>query len=289
MQALIAPGTHLPALDPGQPHHKAATDAPQDYPKRKLGPDAPISWDIAFPDYSPTAYTSPKILKQPDYADPPIAAGPFTSFETLREDAQGLPLNPRGRTGITERGVLGKWGANFAADPVVTRTNPATGQLEMIAIQRGDNGQWAIPGGMVDKGEPVSTTLARELSEEALGKESVDSDKADELEMWFRGKFEAAHRVYAGYSDDRRNTDNAWMETQVFHIHLTDPEVGRLKLHASDDAAAVRWMPLTSESLEHLYSNHGSFVLQAVSDWQRNTGVTVGADGKVTPSCTVLP
>lgn len=33
----------------------------------------------------------------------------------------GYPLNPMGRTGISGRGVLGRWGPNHAADPVVTR------------------------------------------------------------------------------------------------------------------------------------------------------------------------
>jgi ADP-ribose pyrophosphatase len=31
------------------------------------------------------------------------------------------PLNPSGRTGISSRGQLGKWGPNHAADPIVTR------------------------------------------------------------------------------------------------------------------------------------------------------------------------
>lgn len=33
----------------------------------------------------------------------------------------GYPLNPVGRTGMSGRGVLGRWGPNHAADPVVTR------------------------------------------------------------------------------------------------------------------------------------------------------------------------
>ena len=32
-----------------------------------------------------------------------------------------VPVNPVGRTGISGRGLLGKWGPNHAADPVVTR------------------------------------------------------------------------------------------------------------------------------------------------------------------------
>lgn len=38
----------------------------------------------------------------------------------------------------------------------------------MVTIQRHDNKKWAIPGGMVDPGEKVSTTLKREFMEEAL-------------------------------------------------------------------------------------------------------------------------
>lgn len=38
----------------------------------------------------------------------------------------------------------------------------------MVAIERHDNKMWAIPGGMVDPGELVSTTLKREFMEEAL-------------------------------------------------------------------------------------------------------------------------
>jgi hypothetical protein len=33
-----------------------------------------------------------------------------------------LPLNPRGRTGLQGRGVLGRFGPNHAVDPVVTRS-----------------------------------------------------------------------------------------------------------------------------------------------------------------------
>lgn len=29
--------------------------------------------------------------------------------------------NPTGRTGLTGRGLLGRWGPNHAADPIVTR------------------------------------------------------------------------------------------------------------------------------------------------------------------------
>ena len=75
------------------------------------------------------------------------------------DEATGAPLNPLGRTGLTGRGLLGKWGPNHAADPIVTRFHPQTGQLQMVAIKRKDTGDWAIPGGMVDAGEKVPTAV----------------------------------------------------------------------------------------------------------------------------------
>ena len=54
------------------------------------------------------------------------------------------------------RGLLGKWGPNHAADPIVTRwKRDSAGNkiltdgkplLEFVAIKRKDTGEWAIPG-----------------------------------------------------------------------------------------------------------------------------------------------
>ena len=85
------------------------------------------------------------------------------------------PLNPVGRTGMAGRGLLGKWGPNHAADPIVTRFDPSDPRvLQMVAIKRKDTGQWAIPGGMVDPPECVSQTLRREFEEEAGNFEADD-------------------------------------------------------------------------------------------------------------------
>ena len=59
-----------------------------------------------------------------------------------------MPLNPRGRTGLSGRGLLGKFGPNHAADTVVTRwavdaetgercVSPSGGPvMEFVAITR---------------------------------------------------------------------------------------------------------------------------------------------------------
>lgn len=60
-----------------------------------------------------------------------------------------------GRTGVIGRGLLGRFGPNHAADPVVTRWKRRGNDIciengrpimEFIAIQRRDNKEWAIPG-----------------------------------------------------------------------------------------------------------------------------------------------
>lgn len=44
-----------------------------------------------------------------------------TTFHGEYEIRDKYPLNVAGRTGIIGRGLLGRWGVNHAADPVVTR------------------------------------------------------------------------------------------------------------------------------------------------------------------------
>ena len=70
-------------------------------------------------------------------------------------------MNVRGRTGLTGRGVLGRYGPNHAADPIVTRwkTHPEGGivhdevssrpVLQFVSIQRRDTSEWALPGGKI--------------------------------------------------------------------------------------------------------------------------------------------
>lgn len=238
---------------------------PDGYPRRIKVSDELVEWDADYPDYDPAYYVAPEVLendrtiKSGGWADPEdiaaVGALPKESFEGLmRFDAMGRPLNPRGRTGIAGRGLLGKWGPNYAADPIVTRLNAQFGDVEMLAIQRRDNGQWAIPGGMVDAGEEVSRTLARELSEET----GVSLDMS-------RGRL-----IYRGYVDDPRNTDNAWIETTVRHLHLDTAEAANLEPQAGSDARTVNWLPLTERSLQKLYAGHGYFVVSALAQLLRD-------------------
>lgn len=108
--------------------------APADV-KRFAVEDSKVAWSVEFPEYTPTEYTAAPVAAKPVWADPDIKSDKSVqlkwheidgktdrrSFEGKYDIVDGLPRNPRGRTGMVGRGLLGKWGPNHAADPVVTR------------------------------------------------------------------------------------------------------------------------------------------------------------------------
>ncbi|KAM3598841.1 uncharacterized protein V6R79_023208 [Siganus canaliculatus] len=251
--------------------------------KRFPVPDDKVDWSQNWPQYTPVNYTDPSVLKKPAWADPEIGSfSPHfnkvdglvdrTSFEGTYKEEKGTPLNPRGRTGVTGRGLLGRWGPNHAADPIVTRwkidakrvkiLHPVSKRpvLQFVSIKRKDCGEWAIPGGMVDPGEQVSRTLQREFSEEALNSLAAPStEKTKILERITKLFKSSGFQVFKGYVDDPRNTDNAWMETVAVNFHDdTGNSVSELPLQAGDDAGQVQWVDVDSSFA--LYASHSHFL-----------------------------
>ncbi|XP_054028610.1 ADP-ribose pyrophosphatase, mitochondrial [Dryobates pubescens] len=273
------------------PHSKALTSPyPGSQVRRSPVPRAKVGWQTEWEDYRPVEYTAGAVLAGPSWADPQIDEEGFApkfnqrDGEVDRQSLHGLylvengrPRNPAGRTGLTGRGLLGRWGPNHAADPVVTRwkrdgsgqkvAHPVSGKhiLQFIAIKRKDCGEWALPGGMVDPGEKISATLKREFGEEALNALQKSPEEKAELEQQLQKLFSQEHFVvYRGYVDDPRNTDNAWMETEAVNYHdETGESMEKLPLEAGDDAGLVQWVDI-SEELQ-LYASHSHF-LQLVSE-----------------------
>ncbi|KAF5399657.1 hypothetical protein PHET_07055 [Paragonimus heterotremus] len=271
-------------------------------------PDDKVEWSTPWNAYKPIVFTHPKVHGQ-IWADPDLLTsqvplhfnqidGKIDRTSVLgpyQLDDKGLPLNPCGRTGITGRGALGRWGPNHAADPIVTRWKiDATGQrvidpvskkyvLQFVAIERGDCGEWALPGGspyflctrpfalthcctsdtfsagMVDAGEKCTDALKREFSEEALNSKEATPEQLEKLRKLVEEFFATGTQVYSGYVDDPRNTDNAWMETVAVNFHdETADRIARFNLQAGDDAKKVCWMDVSSDI--KLYASHRDFL-----------------------------
>lgn len=241
-------------------------------------PGEKVAWDVHFPDYAPIYYDASVLAGKP-WADPEMTEklnfncldGPVdrrSHNKPYEINKDRYPVNSLGRTGIKGRGLLGRWGPNHAADPIVSRwkrtlageivgdavSNKAI--LQICIIRRRDCGEFALPGGMVDAGEQISQTLKREFNEEAL---NSDNSKASQqiLDSFFAAT--NGHVVYKGYVDDPRNTDNAWMETVAVHYHDDSGEqVGRFNLCAGDDAAHVQWMDINKDI--QFYASHRTFI-----------------------------
>lgn len=247
--------------------------------KRFSVPDEKVQWGEKWEEYSPVNFTA-TFIKHQEWADPDIGDANFApkwnvvdgkinrqSYDGVYEIVDGFPLNIFGRTGLTGRGVLGRWGPNHAADPIVTRWKRDKSKeiikddtsslpiLQFVAIKRRDSGEWAIPGGMVDPGEVVTSTLKREFLEEALNVLEKTELEKEAVSNQLKDFFSKGNEVYKGYVDDPRNTDNAWMETVAMHFHDDSGEsVGSMKFCAGDDAVGVQWLDLDKQL--SLYASH---------------------------------
>ena len=168
---------------------------------------------------------------------------------------------------MTGRGLLGKYGVNQAADPIVTRFNPVNGNLQMVTIRRRDTGEFAIPGGMTE-GDTVPSTMKKEFKEEALRYESNKKLSVNIIERLDKLFDQGGELIYKGYVDDPHNTDCAWMETQCHHIHIKDPELAKsLPLLGGDDATHAKWMDIAETDL-NLYASHEDWVKKVVRKMQ---------------------
>eukprot|EP00041_Stephanoeca_diplocostata_P027858 m.776020 g.776020 ORF g.776020 m.776020 type:complete len:345 (-) comp23261_c0_seq6:2762-3796(-) len=235
-------------------------------PERQETVSSQVNWKVKHDGYYPEVYTAPAVLAGPVWADKAdVSHVAFNAYDTGacidRKSYEGdypctpenMPLNPRGRTGLAGRGLLGRYGPNHAADPVLTRWRRNEGGerefndigepiLEFVAIKRKDTGDWAIPGGMVDAGENVSYTLKREFGEEAMDSMAMSQPERKKLMQELDKVFKDGIPVYKGYVDDIRNTDNAWMETTCVNFHdETGTVFSKFKLKSGDDAGDVAW------------------------------------------------
>lgn len=257
------------------PRSRLVASHPDYPPPGQVDPDK-VRWTVPWNDYSPREFTHRKVHQKfaeekdsKKCAVDPIAVpsvlvlrSRLSYHQPLRFDRKThRPLNPNGRTGISGRGTLPRWGPNQASDLAITRQNKLTEDIELILIQRRDTGQWAIPGGKLDSDESAIDAAAREFAQEAAGGQMDSVPILKEL-------LKDSSIVYQGIVTDPRNTDNAWMETSVFHVHVPPHDaqkamlLAKLTLKADDDALDVSWVSLNELSLDHreIFPPHKKFL-----------------------------
>ena len=197
------------------------------------------SWETDWPEYDPPDYTSPyvyhygrgsrgkgfKWAHDPDITKCSIST---SSHEHPWENEAhagpcSRPINPLGRVGVRGRGLLGKWGPNLAIDQVVTRWKRNENQiqverrgkpiLEVVLCKRVDTGEWAFPGGFQGMDDGVNPLIRKVFG---LEPDTIqDNEDLQEVEAILK----SSKLFYQGLTCDPRDTDNAWVESRVMHVH----------------------------------------------------------------------
>ncbi|KAK6180329.1 hypothetical protein SNE40_012504 [Patella caerulea] len=260
--------------------------------------DEEVLWAIKVPFYNPPKYTNPKILANTKpYADTvdllevSLEESQKFQFNAYDENFKcdrrslcghdyevkdGVPLNPRGRTGLIGRGDLGRWGPNYTIDCVVSRwKKDEDGQvdeedgrplLEFIAIRRSDSSkQWAIPGGFPIEGfaSPqidMYDSLIKVFADEALGYLTKSVEEKKTIEELLHRLAAKGQVIFEGYADDRRNTDNAWTESRLINFHDDDGSiVDNLRIMAGDKSVDMAAWIVPKSSIP-FWGNHADFL-----------------------------
>jgi len=255
---------------------KQQTLAPACYPAR-FPCNNPNDWND--PGYNPREYNNPVLTTEPipKWADPEendlrvmesriTYSGPTDGNvgreTTLRDhgvynSSRTKFLNPKGKTGIVGRGLLGKWGPNHAADVIVTRDAIDGNGFEVLLVTKhtGDGVSClAFPAGMVEAGHDVPATLYKELTEEAVRDSKQVQRLFNECKLGV---------VYRGFVDDYRNTDHAWMETTAAHFHADDSVDLELCVSDTNEIAKVAWYKI--DDVHTMYASHIDWLGYAAS------------------------
>ncbi|CAH3020103.1 unnamed protein product, partial [Porites evermanni] len=167
--------------------------------------------------------------------------------------------NPVGRTGITGRGLFGRWGPNHSAYLIITRSwkmdaNKTIVQkkgkkvLEFVALKSRTFGAFKKPvkSGLSEANNFIENNLCktaiRDFTYCLLSQGMIEAGDSvsrtlikslrertipclkptiaeGTLETRLRKIIQTSKEVYKGYLDDPRNTDNAWMETVTMNFH----------------------------------------------------------------------
>ncbi|XP_055944946.1 transient receptor potential cation channel subfamily M member 7-like isoform X2 [Argiope bruennichi] len=158
---------------------------------------------------------------------------------TYRLDLDDLPRNPMGRTGLRGKGALPRWGPNHNVFAVITKFQRRTSKgsehsllgtadlLEFVETFYWTKKEISLPGGFAwseNRYQVIQSVFK-------MADESPTWVTADDMIQFFKQHATAStgsepsekdfksEKIYCGYMDDQLNTDQAWKEVELWHIH----------------------------------------------------------------------
>jgi ADP-ribose pyrophosphatase len=250
-------------------HLRIRSERPASYPERQRISIDEAPWSLDCADYAPPYYVDEAVLAADatsqggGWADPEDVSklGDSLTERAKAHDDSGRPLNPRGRTGIAGRGLLGRWGPNEAIAALVTRENIDSGGTEVLLGRKVGQHSLSVPKGFRLAGEEMDSALLRVLEEDSGWRPSSVGGEV----------------VLKGYSYDPRQTDHAWVELEARHIQVDGPDAPAL-FRPGQQFEDMAWVPMNEESLGKLVPAHAP-ILQAAMAKLGDRTATLSAQG----------
>ncbi|WP_411889288.1 NUDIX domain-containing protein [Yoonia sp. SDW83-1] len=168
------------------------------------------------------------------------------AVSTVRDEGSFV-LDYRERTAKAEE-VFGYPIPVNTADAVVVQSS------HILMVERKmqpGKGQWALPGGHIDRGEQALDAAIRELYEEA----GLDMPKGA-----MRGRLRE-RRVF----DHPERSEKGWVRTEAFVFELQD-KAKLEKIKSGSDASAARWVPITEITPDNIFEDHFDIIQALVPD-----------------------
>jgi ADP-ribose pyrophosphatase len=237
-------------------HLKIRAERPGSYPPRQRISIDESPWLLDCQNYDPPYHVDVSVLASDRITHPGGWADP-EDFDLVgmepditaakHNDDQGRPLNPRGRTGIAGRGLLGRWGPNHSVAAMVFRRHKNSEELDILLGGKEESRDLDLPKGFILPDENYQAAMARVLEGEA---------------GWHPN--EEGEVVFEGYTYDPRQTDHAWVESHAFLFQAeADATPGTFEPGSEFDE--IRWWPLNAETVNRIPSGQVRFVREGVS------------------------
>ncbi len=237
-------------------HLRIRAERPLSYPPRQRISIDEAPWMLDCAEYDPPYYVAPEVLENDRCAKPGGWADPekidlegqeWNAGSSKYKADDGRPLNPRGRTGIAGRGLLGRWGANAAVAATIVRTHSESGFIEILLGGKEDRLDLSLPKGFVLPDESSEDAVSRVLERECAWRpDSVEGTP-----------------VFDGYTFDPRQTDHAWVESRSFlFVAAADDVPGRFEPGGEFDE--IKWWPLDAKTVNRVPSGQARMIRESL-------------------------
>ncbi len=238
--ALHSVKTLVLALATDEFNLRIRSERPPSYPPRQLISIDDAPWSTECPGYAPPYHVDPIVLANDRRQLPGGWADP-------EDPARTDPRNPRGRTGLAGRGLLGRWGPNPSVAAVVMR-RVGEDAWEILLGREGEcETRLGVPKGFVRPEETPEEAILRVLRADAGWTPEAPGEV-----------------VFEGYSYDARQTDDAWVESRVYLFALPEG-VAPDSFESRGSFSELEWRVLEPDTIHLLASHHARFVRQSVT------------------------